>query len=81
MAVASNAPTILKFAPSHHRRTNGRFISINVTRRRTITLTSNVTTGKKGPICKMCDAFVRQSCSRLSRSLYVGGGPTILLMF
>lgn len=79
--VATNAPAMFNFAPRHHGRTKQRFVSVNVTRRRTITVTSTVTTKNKGPMFKICDAFVRHTCSRLSRSLYVGGGPTLVLIF
>lgn len=80
ITVASNAPAIVKFARSGEGRTNDRFISMNVTRRATITLTSNVTMGNNGPFCNMCDSFMREAFSRMSRSIYVGGDPVAVMV-
>lgn len=81
ITVATKAPSMVKFARSCQGHTNGRFISMNVTRRRTITVTDNVTEGKKAPVFKIFDPFLREACSRLSSSLYLGGGPTMVVIF
>lgn len=49
----------------------GHFFSINVTRRRTIAFTDKLTGGKVVPIFTICSAFLRESCSRLVRSITV----------
>ncbi len=62
------------------RRCPGHFFSINVTRKRTIAFTTNLTLKKLVPIFTMCSSFLREKFSRLVRSVYVRGLPSMFLI-